>query len=105
MNRLIIVTIALLILGGCSGESTIAPDKEVALDTISGLEVLSITDGSSDLGDESLWIVCSTGARLLENKMGRYRSAGLTWTDLGRMPNNELTADLRRLFRDINAAR
>ena len=101
MSKIIFVAMVILIVAGCSGESPVATEEDVSLDRISSGEVLSIADESNDLGEESLWIVCSIGARLLESKLDKYRDAGFSEADFGRMPANELTANLRRLYSDM----
>ena len=101
MSKIIFTAIAILIVAGCSGESPIATEEDVSLDRISSGEVLSIADESHDLGEESLWIVCSISAELLESKLDQYKDAGLTEADFGRMPDNELTANLRLLYSDM----
>ena len=101
MRKIIFAAMVILIAAGCSGESPVATEEDVSLDRITSGEVLSIADGSHDLGEESLWIVSSIGARLLESKLGDYKYAGLTEADFGRMPDNELTSNLRRLYSDM----
>lgn len=101
MRKTVFITMLCLIVGSCSDVSLLSTEEDVLVDRISSREVLSIADETHDLGDESLWIVCSIGARLLESKLDSYRAAGLTEADFRRLPDNELTANLKRLYFDM----
>jgi len=99
--RYIALTALLIILAsGCSGEDPMSTGMHVKKD-ISSCEVIAVAKRTDDLRDESLWIVCSIGAQLLESKFERYRAAGLEETDFGRMPDNDLTRGIERLYTDM----
>ncbi len=85
---------------GCGGERPMAAGDNQRAE-ITADEVITIAQGTDDLGDESLWIVCSIGAQLLESKYKRYRDAGLGEADFARMPDNQLTRDVNRLYLDM----
>ncbi len=95
-----LLVLAVLSAGCSSGENpaSVCSDHKAE---ITANEVVVIAQGTDDLGDESFWIVCSVGAQLLESKYERYRAAGLGEADFARMPDNQLTGDITRLYLDM----
>jgi len=96
----ILLVLAILSAGCSNGENPASVGDEQKAE-ITADEVVVIAQGTDDLGDESLWIVCSIGAELLESKYERYRAAGLGEADFARMPDNQLTRDVKRLYLDM----
>ena len=100
MKTISMIMILAVLSAGCSGERpTAANDNQRA--EITAEEVVSIVQGTDDLGDESFWIVCAIGAQVLESKYQRYRAAGLVEANFARMPDNQLTGDITRLYLDM----
>ena len=100
MKTILMMILVVVLSAGCSGEHpTTVDDNQRA--KVTSDEVVMIAQGTDDLGDESLWIVSSIGAQVLESKYERYKAAGLSETDFARMPDNRLTRDINRLYLDM----
>jgi len=100
MKQILIMLAVAVLLACCGGELPVSVDD--ACDTgITSDEILAITGTTNDLSDESYWIVCSIGAQILECKYERFTEAGLDETNFDRMPDNQLTSDLERLYLDM----
>ena len=100
MKKILLMLAVAILLAGCGGEDPVSVDD--ARDTeITSDEILAITETTDDLSDESFWIVCSIGAQLLESKYERFTEAGLDESYFDRMPDNQLTSDIERLYLDM----
>ena len=100
MKTLSLLLLIAILAAGCSGEdpASVVFDRK---SEITADEVIAIAQDTDNLCDESLWIVCSLGAQLLESKYRRYRAAGLGEADFARMPDNRLTENIERLYADM----
>lgn len=100
MRYIALTALLIILVAGCSNEDPVSTGIAVEED-ISSRDVIAVAKRTDDLRNESLWIVCSVGAQLLESKYERYRAAGLGETDFARMPDNDLTRGIERLYADI----
>ena len=103
MRTITWIALLMVVAAGCSGQNPASVRDESRVE-IMPKEVVGIAQETGDLGDESLWIVCSVGAQLLQSKYERYTAAGLGAADFARMPDNQLTRNLERLYLDVRAA-
>ena len=103
MRAITWIALLMVVAAGCSGQNP-ASVRDESRAEIMPEEVVVIAQETGDLGDESLWIVCSIEAQLLQNKYERYRGARLGEADFSRMPDNQLTRNLERLYLDVRAA-
>jgi len=93
--------VVLIILGGCGGESSLSPEDTGPARAITAEDVILVMGEGGVPIEDTQWIVCNIGAQLLESKLERYESAGLNETDFSRMPENELTENIRLLYLDM----
>ena len=100
MKQILLFLAVTVLLSGCGEEGPVSvsdgQDRE-----ITGDEILAIAGLTDDLSDESYWIACSIGAQLLESKYERFTEAGLDESVLERLPDNQLTNDIKRLYLDM----
>lgn len=94
---LIIITVTL---AGCGSEGMLSVDEKVT-GSIETEDVLRIAGQSGQGGTDDAPIVSNIGAQILKGKYDRYSRAGMTESDFGRMPDNELTSNLKRLYLDM----
>jgi len=97
----LLLVIIMVIIAGCGSESPLStedtkPDRE-----ITPADVLLVIDEGGVPLEDTHWIVCNIGAQLLESKLKQYESSGLDETDFSRMPENELTENIRQLYLDM----
>lgn len=100
MKKILIMLTVAVLSAGCSGENLTSVGDSRNTE-IRGDEILAIAEITDDLSDESFWIACSIGAQLLESKYERFTEAGLDESDFDRMPDNQLTSDIERLYLDM----
>ena len=98
--KIAIIILLAIIMTGCSHDNPASLDDNPK-SGIASEEVIVISLDTTDLGDESLWIVCSVGAQLLQSKYDQYREAGLSEVDFQRMPDNQLTENIIQLYLDM----
>ncbi len=101
MKTLAFIVLLIAILSGCSLENPegVVEDSRVAEVKLD--QIIAIAKQASSLSEESVWLVSAIGAQLLKIKYDRYAELGLDESDFDRMPDNALTENIRRLYRDM----
>lgn len=100
MKTILCIALITAFLSGCSFENPVEVTDNLRAQ-IEPQQVIAIAKQSESPSDEPLWIVSSIGAQLLKNKYERYNEIGLDESDFDRMPDNELTKNVKRLYEDI----
>ncbi len=97
MRKVWLILAVAAIIGGCSGEGIIKTEEKETVPLAPEVVFRIIENNESEETDAS-WIIKDIGAQLLEAKYKSFVEAGMSEVDFGRMPENELTENIRRLY-------
>jgi hypothetical protein len=99
----IMIVAAALIIAGCGGKGVLSVD-ETGGGTLSGEEVKQVSEAPHDADAATVAMVHHIGGQILESAYRRYREAGYTEIDFGRMPDTPFRGHCEELCADLKAA-